>query len=50
MKEIEDKKRVINMMMTMHSILKFRYLKLSSLFENTLLIISVILNAFNISR
>jgi hypothetical protein len=43
--EIEREKRVISMMITMHSILKERYLRLSSLFENTLLVASVVLTA-----
>lgn len=45
MVEIERQKRVIDMMLTMHSILKYRYLHLSSIFENTLIVSSVILNA-----
>lgn len=46
MGELERQKKVISMMITAHSILRDRYLLLSSLFENGLLVTSVILNAF----
>jgi K+-sensing histidine kinase KdpD len=42
--ELEREKKVINMMITMHSILSSKYSRLSSIFEITLLIASVILN------
>jgi hypothetical protein len=45
LEELNRQKKVLNMMVTAHSILKDRYLKLSSIFENTLLFASVILNA-----
>lgn len=46
MSELERQKKVISMMITAHSILRDRYLFLSSLFENGLIVASVILNAF----
>ena len=46
MREQERQKKVISMMISSHSILRDRYLHLSSLFENGLLLVSVILNAF----
>jgi len=45
MSEFERQKKVINMMITAHSVLRDRYVCLSQLFENTLLIASVVLNA-----
>lgn len=46
MTEIERQKKILSMMITAHSILRDRYRRLSSWFEVTLLIASVILNAF----
>jgi hypothetical protein len=45
MKEVEKKKRVIDMMITMHSVLRDKYKFLSSSFEISLLLASVALNA-----
>jgi len=45
MAELERQKRVMSMMITAHSVLRDKYLSLSSIFENILLIASVILNA-----
>lgn len=42
--ELERQKRVISMMITMHSILSSKYSRLSNFFEITLLVVSVILN------
>ncbi|MEO8398275.1 MAG: hypothetical protein ABI550_00525 [Ignavibacteriaceae bacterium] len=42
--EIERQKKVIDMMITSHSVLKERYANLASLFEITMLIVSIILN------
>jgi hypothetical protein len=44
--EIQRQKRVLSMMITAHSVLRDRYLRLSSTFEISLLAASVILNAF----
>lgn len=43
--EIERQKRVLDMMITAHSILRDRYYRLSLVFDLTLLVLSVILNA-----
>jgi len=43
--ELERQKRVISMMITMHSILSSKYSRLSNFFEITLLIVSAVLNA-----
>jgi hypothetical protein len=45
MTEIERQKKVISMMITGHSVLSAKYSRLSSLFEITLLIASIIINA-----
>ena len=45
MSEIERQKKVISMMITGHSILSARYLRLSLTFEIILLILSIIINA-----
>ncbi len=45
MNEIERQKKVIDMMITSHSVLKDRYSRASSLFEVSLLVASIILNA-----
>ena len=42
--ELERQKRVISMMITMHSILSSKYSRLSSFFEVTLLSVAVIIN------
>lgn len=45
MLEIERLKKVVNMMITSHSILRDRYLQKAAIFENALLVSSVVLNA-----
>ena len=42
--DLERQKRVISMMITMHSILSSKYSRLSSFFEVTLLSVAVIIN------
>jgi len=46
MTQLENQKKIISMMITAHSVLRDRYLNLSSLFENGLLIAAAFLNAF----
>lgn len=45
MLECDRQKKVLNMLITCHSVLRDRYLMLSAYFENGLLVASVILNA-----
>lgn len=46
MEEFNRQKKVIDMMITSHSVLRDRYLFLTAFFENALLVISAILNSF----
>ena len=46
MADFERQKKVIGMMLTAHSVLRDKYLALSSFFENFLLVSAAILNAF----
>ena len=46
MADFDRQKKVIDMMLTAHSVLRDKYLSLSSFFENFLLIAAAILNAF----